>query len=89
MRKLEDKAGGLFLYASLLVHHLKTLPDKLNISKLQKLPSGLPEIYEMNFGRVIRSKEQWVAYSRLISFVVAAREPLPVTLAREVTSMQH
>ena len=105
VNELERKAEGLFLYASLLARHLEAMEHKVDFAALQGLPSGLSEIYEMNFARLMtdvavvrrnvseegeepkqkEQQEQWLAYSRLISMVVAAREPLPVVLAREVT----
>jgi len=87
VRELESKAGGLFLYASLLACHLETMGRKIRFTELQGLPSGLSEFYEANFGRIVRSREQWEKYSELIAMIVAAREPLPVALAREVQSL--
>ena len=84
VRVLEGKAGGLFLYASLLARQLEASPGKVDFAELRGLPTGLSEIYQVNFERMVQSGEEWANYSRLIALIIGAREPLPVNLAREV-----
>jgi len=96
VRELMDKAQGLFLYASLLARQLdkNTTPTtaqqdnkKLDFKDLRGLPTGMSEVYEVNFERMVQSSRQgWDEhYSRLIALIVAAREPVPVAVAREVS----
>ena len=99
VRELERKAGGLFLYASLLARHLDDTQNlvkdqnkkegKVDFAALRGLPSGLAEIYEENFGRIVHSREEWANYSRLIALIIAARGPLPAMLARGVKNQQR
>ena len=84
VRVLEGKAGGLFLYASLLARQLEASKGKVDFAELRGLPTGLSEVYQVNFERIVQSREEWATYSRLIALIIAAREPLPVNLAREV-----
>ena len=87
VRVLEGKAGGLFLYASLLARQLEASKAKVDFAELRGLPTGLSEVYQVNFERIVQSKDEWTTYSRLIALIIASREPLPVTLAREVRVM--
>ena len=86
VRELQDKTGGLFLYASLLARQLEaSVGGKIDFKQLRGLPMGLSEVYQVNFERMVQSREDWHNhYSPLIALIVAAREPLPVTLAKEV-----
>lgn len=84
VRELEFKAGGLFLRANLLARHLETMDRKADFRELEELPNELPEMYEASLARIVQSKEQWEKYLQLITLIIAAREPLPVTLAREL-----
>ena len=86
VRELERKAGGLFLYASLLARQLEgSVGGKIDFKQLRGLPVGLSEVYQTNFERMVQSREDWHKhFSPLIALIVAAREPLPVTLAKEV-----
>lgn len=62
------------------------MDHKVNFAELQGLPRGLSGIYETEFDRMVGSAEKWRAYSQLIGLVVVAREPLPATLAMEVSN---
>jgi len=91
VRELQSKAQGLFLYASLLALQLETATTsgnkkKIDFKELKSLPSGLSEVYQVNFERMVQSRQSaWDdSYSQLIALIVAAREPLPTALAREV-----
>ncbi len=83
VHEMELKAGGLFLYASLVSKQLQVAAadDLLAISSLlQQLPNGLSEVYESNFGRM----GEWQKHKRVIALIAVAREPLPVSLAAQV-----
>jgi len=61
VRELMDKAQGLFLYASLLARQLEAeMPGrkKLDFKDLRGLPTGLSEVYEENFERMVQSSRQ-------------------------------
>jgi len=97
VRELQSKAQGLFLYASFLALQLETATattsgngkKKIDFKELKSLPNGLSEVYQVNFERMVQSRQSaWDdSYSQLIALIVAAREPLPTALAREVCSM--
>jgi len=59
---------------------------KIDFKELSALPNGLSEVYQVNFERMVQSRQQaWDdSYSQLIALIVAAREPLPAALTREV-----
>jgi len=89
VHELELKAGGLFLYATLLAAQLShNQADKIDFAKLQLLPSGLSEMYEVNFDRLVgHSKDKWQQFVPVIALIVAAREPIPHQLVRQVHSL--
>ena len=85
VRELELKAGGLFLYATLLAAELDKQDSKLDFAALQGLPGGLSEIYQVNFDRMVGAdKQSWRKFVSVIALVVAAREPSPQALVQEV-----
>jgi len=71
VRELMDKAQGLFLYASLLARQLEEAEmrdsrrlrtptgKKLDFKDLRGLPTGLSEVYEENFERMVRTSSVW------------------------------
>ena len=91
---LADKAGGLFIYANLLEKQLVEESRKsdgglkvADYARLAALPAGLDDLYGENFRRTYPGGAEdpgWENTVRLIAMIAAAREPLPVNLARGV-----
>ena len=91
VEKIEEKAGGLFIYASLLHSHMKSISEKtggkLTLDHISALPGGLDEIYHENFQRVFPEGVQdkkWDQYSSLVALIVAAKSSLPTALVKVV-----
>ena len=86
--KMEKKTEGLFVYAKLLGDHIKGVAkknqNKLTLEDVTALPDGLDEVYQENFSRVFPEDQRWQSSKQLVALIVAAREPIPVALAREV-----
>ncbi|KAJ1456177.1 hypothetical protein M885DRAFT_184687 [Pelagophyceae sp. CCMP2097] len=79
------KAGGLFIYARLLDDHLAQAGASQSFAALAGLPAGLDEMYEAEFLRCFGDdKSKWQRCAGLVSMIVAAREPLPVGIARSI-----
>ena len=91
VEKMEKKTEGLFVYAKLLGDHIERVAEKkqgkLTLEDVTTLPDGLDEVYQENFSRVFpggTGDERWQSSKQLVALIVAAREPIPVALAREV-----
>ena len=94
VEKMEEKAGGLFIYAKLLGEHIHAKSTerqrrgeetKLSFEDITELPNGLHDLYRENFLRAFPEGTQSLAWKRckdVIALIVAAKEPLPVALAR-------
>ena len=76
-RTLTDKAGGTFLYVSLVLHELqKAKIFSQVIEKLQKLPSDLNEVYDRILRQIEPGCEQ--VAELVLCWVAVARRPLTV-----------
>ena len=76
-RTLTDKAGGSFLYVSIVLHELqKAKIFSQVIQNLQKLPSDLNDVYDRILGQ-IDAEHQETAKS-VLCWVAVARRPLTV-----------
>lgn len=85
VEQLEERTGGLFLYATLLARELQLEPGLRDFSKLQSLPNGLSEIYEINFDRMVgQDRVEWPKYKLVVSMIIAAQEPLPKSIVELV-----
>eukprot|EP00966_Prymnesium_polylepis_P133455 3084648-Prymnesium_polylepis.1 len=80
----------LFLYAHLLAEHLESeeaAGRTIDFSKLDSLPTGLGEVYAVNFGRAFpkgAKDPMWELARPLIELITAAMEPITVELAAEL-----
>lgn len=92
VEKMEEKAGGLFIYASLMNSHIKNKvarqeETRLTFEDITALPNGLDDIYQENFIRLFPKGAQdarWQKYKGLIAIIATAKEPCPVALAKEI-----
>ena len=76
-RILTEKAGGTFLYVSLILYDLKKTATFLQVKqKLQKLPSDLDKVYDRILGQVDAECEEIA--SLILSWVAGAVRPLTV-----------
>lgn len=86
--KMEGKTDGLFVYAKLLGDHIEQVAaqnnGQLTLEDVTALPDGLDDVYQENFSRVFPGGNRWQSYKQLVTLIVAAREPIPVALARQV-----
>ena len=84
---LSAKANGLFLYAHLLAQHLDTEAKAgrtINFAGLDALPTGLDEVYAVNFERAFpegAAGAAWEAARPLIELIAAAMEPITQVMA--------
>lgn len=88
---MSDKAGGFFMYARLLQDQLNKTKrtqgpgGKLDFSAITAFPEGLDDMYAANFTRVFPGGVQgddWLSCCDLVALIVAALEPLPLSMAR-------
>lgn len=81
IHEMEQKANGLFLYASLVAQQLEEEKGLIDISKLlRRLPNGLSDIYRSNFARI----GEWQKYKGVVAMIAAVREPLLASFAHKV-----
>ena len=84
---LSAKADGLFLYAHLLAQHLDTEARAgctIDFAGLDALPTGLNEVYAVNFERAFpegAAGAAWEAARPLIELIAAAMEPITQAMA--------
>ena len=84
---LSAKADGLFLYAHLLAQHLDTEAEAgraIDFAGLDALPTGLDEVYAVNFNRAFpkgADDAAWKAAGPLIELIAAAMEPITQVMA--------
>ena len=84
---LSSKADGLFLYAHLLAQHLDTearAGRTIDFAGLDALPTGLDEVYAVNFERAFpegAAGAAWEAARPLIELIAAAMEPITQAMA--------
>merc|ERR1711991_871691 len=78
---LEQKAGGLMLYARLIADQLEATSGRIDFASVGALPAGLDEIYAENFRRVFIDDGAWRDALPLVELVCAAAEPLTVDAA--------
>ena len=82
---LSQKAEGLFLYAHLLEKHLEEMAGRtINFVDLGALPTGLREVYAVNFKRAFpngKDDPAWKEAKPLIELIVAASLPVTVEVA--------
>ena len=87
---LSAKAGGLFLYARLLAQHLESeraVGKKVNFAGIESLPSGLGQVYEVNFKRAFpmgEKDEGWREAKPLVQLIAAAMEPLSLVTVQQL-----
>ena len=94
VKSLEEKAGGLFIYAKLLEAQLKEMQRetggrRADLAKLRALPSGLGEMYESNFKRTFAEDKDWVACKKVVSMISVALEPLPEVLVERIVGAEE
>ena len=83
---LSAKADGLFLYAHLLDKHLEAeelAGREIAFASLDTLPSGLDEVYRVNFLRAFPSGIEdaaWILAKPLVELIAAAMEPLSLPM---------
>ena len=84
---LSAKADGLFLYAHLLAQHLDTEAEAgraIDFAGLDALPTGLDEVYAVNFNRAFpegTDDAAWKVARPLIEQIAAAMEPITQVMA--------
>jgi hypothetical protein len=84
---LSAKADGLFLYAHLLAQHLDTEAKAgraIDFAGLDALPTGLDEVYAVNFNRAFpegTDDAAWKVARPLIEQIAAAMEPITQVMA--------
>ena len=84
--RLLKKSEGLFQYAWLLEQQInveKTKNEKIELDRINALPSGLHDMYQCNFDRVFlngNNDKSWLQCLEIIELVCASQEPLPKTL---------
>ena len=83
-RTLAEKAGGTFLYVSLVLNELKKTPESRIHRKLQEWPSELNKIYDKILSQIEGGCEDIV--KTVLCWVVVARRPLKI---REVATACH
>ena len=83
-RTLAEKAGGTFLYVSLVLNELKNTPESRIHRKLQEWPSELNKIYDKILSQIEGGCEDIV--KTVLSWVVVARRPLKI---REIATACH
>lgn len=83
-RALAEKAGGTFLYVSLVLNELKKTPESRIQRRLQERPSELYRIYDKILSQVEGGCEDIV--KSVLCWVVVARRPLKI---REVATICH
>lgn len=75
-RALAQKAGGTFLYVSLVLNELRRTPESQMQRKLQEWPSELNGIYDKILGQIEDGCEDIV--KMVLRWIVVARRPLAV-----------
>ena len=80
-RALAQKAGGTFLYVSLVLNELRRTPESQMQRKLQEWPSELNGIYDKILSQIEGGCEDIV--KMVLRWIVAARRPLKI---REVAT---
>mmetsp|Transcript_23263 Transcript_23263/g.35895 ORF Transcript_23263/g.35895 Transcript_23263/m.35895 type:complete len:1396 (-) Transcript_23263:2625-6812(-) len=83
------KCEGLFIYAALLADTIRDADGKITQDMLDRLPDGIDEFYEEQFGRILNLGVDGKWYEsiewKLVELVVAAAEPLDVQLFQNFT----
>ena len=83
---LSTKAEGLFLYAFMLGQHLESEAkngQEIRFENLDSLPTGLGEVYAVNFKRAFPEGQvdpSWTNAKPLVELIAAAREPITVEM---------
>ena len=87
---VSNKSGGLFLYAFLLAQHLEAevaAGRDISFESLDSLPTGLADVYEVNFWRAFplgASDPGWMAARPLVELIAAAMQPITVEMAADL-----
>ena len=91
VRALEDRAGGLFMYARLLGEQLRASAREglIDFGNLPTFPDGLDGMYESNFKRNFDgdSEEKWLTCKKVVAMIAVAKELLPVELVGNVVGI--